>query len=345
PILGASSTTYATGPTTSAQSGTKFKATFTNEHGETDSSEVTLSVNPAPPAITKLEPKQGSTAGGTEVTIKGSGFGASTATNTVTIGGAKATVTAASATSLTVTTPAGSAGPASVVVSNTSDGLSVTDAGAYTYLPPAPGTGGAAGKPAAKSGVLASSETVPPPKFVLTGNVAPVSGVVLVKLPGSSTFVPLTELRQIPFGTIVDATNGRVTVTTEGPHGVLQTITYYEGEFRLTQGRDGLVVATLVGGDFSVCPTARERSHLARTSSRHASSKHTVRKLWSEGHGRYSTKGNYAAGAVLGTKWLTEDRCDGTLIHVFTDRVAITNFVNHRHLIVTAGHSYLAKAP
>jgi hypothetical protein len=55
--------------------------------------------------------------------------------------------------------------------------------------------------------------------------------------------------------------------------------------------------------------------------------------------------GNCAAGAVLGTRWLTEDLCKGTLIHVVTDRVAVTNFVNHHHLMLTAGRSYLAKAP
>ncbi len=37
--------------------------------------------------------------------------------------------------------------------------------------------------------------------------------------------------------------------------------------------------------------------------------------------------------------------CERTLIHVVTDRVAVTSFVNRRHLTVTAGHSYLAKAP
>ena len=198
----------------------------------------------------------------------------------------------------------------------------------------------------AKSGVLANVEaTPPPPKLGVTGNLSLVSGTVLVKLPGSSTFVPLTSLRQIPFGTVVDATHGSVTVTTQGPHG-LQSITYNEGEFILTQGPNGLVVATLTGGDFSVCPTARERSHVARANSSRASSKHhAVRKLWSEGHGSYSTKGNYAAGAVLGTHWLTEDFCDGTLIRVVTDRVAVTNLVTHRHLTVKAGHSYFAKAP
>ncbi len=204
----------------------------------------------------------------------------------------------------------------------------------------------AGGGATAKSGVLGSvAAAPPPPKFAVSGNVAPVTGSVLVKLPGSSIFVALTGIRQIPFGTVIDATNGSVTVKTVGPNGVIQTIVYSQGEFKLTQGSNGLVVATLVGGNFAVCPTARERGHLARTSSKHASSKHVVRKLWSEGHGKYSTKGNYAAGAVLGTRWLTEDLCDGTFIHVVTDRVAVTNFVNHRHLTVKAGHSYLAKAP
>ena len=150
----------------------------------------------------------------------------------------------------------------------------------------------------------------------MTGNLTPVSGQVLVRLPGSKIFVALTGITQVPFGTIVNATNGKVTVTTVGPHGAIQTMTFYAGEFELTQGRHGVVLAALVGGRFLVCPTARERCHMARASSTHASGKHVVRKLWAEGHGSYSTKGSYASGAVLGTSWLTEDLCDGTLIHV-----------------------------
>jgi len=65
-----------------------------------------------------------------------------------------------------------------------------------------------------------------------------------------------------------------------------------------------------------------------------------VRRPW-----QLLDQGHYAAGAVLGTRWLTEDLCEGTLIHIVTDCVAVTNFVNHCHLAVTAGHSYLAKAP
>src|SRR6185312_10254960 len=94
---------------------------------------------------------------------------------------------------------------------------------------------------------------------------------------------------------------------------------------------------------FSKGPTALQRRDLAGASA--ARRKHTVRKLWAEGHGSYSTKGNYATGAVLGTRWLTADLCEGTLIRVLTDKVAVTNLRSGRRLTVTAGHSYLAPAP
>jgi hypothetical protein len=136
-----------------------------------------------------------------------------------------------------------------------------------------------------------------------------------------------------------------VRVTTASPHGGTQTGEFFEGEFVLSQGRNGLVVATLAGGSFAGCPTARERAHKARASAAHKSGKHVVRKLWSDAHGSFSTKGNYAAGAVAGTEWLTEDLCDGTLIRVRRDKVAVTNLVTHRHVLVKVGHSYLAKAP
>jgi len=195
------------------------------------------------------------------------------------------------------------------------------------------------------SAVTPGLSAPPPPVLAVTGNAATVSGTVLVRLPGTSTFVALSSLREIPFGTVINATNGRVVVTTASPHGGTQTGEFFEGEFVLSQGRNGLVVATLTGGSFAGCPTARERGHLASASAAHSSGKHVVRKLWTNAHGSFSTKGNYAAGAVAGTEWLTEDLCDGTLIKVTRDKVAVTNLVNHHHLIVEVGHSYLAKAP
>jgi DNA-binding beta-propeller fold protein YncE len=190
---------------------------------------------------------------------------------------------------------------------------------------------------------------VPSPVLAKTGNVAPVSGQVLVELPGTKTFVPLSSLKQIPFGTIIEATHGTVSVTSAQPNGITQTGEFFEGQFILTQERDGQIVATLSGGNFSVCPTARERAHIARAGTplaqAAASGKHVVRKLWANAHGKFSTKGNYAAGAVQGTEWLTEDLCEGTLIKVTRDKVAVTNLVNHKHVEVKTGHHYLAKAP
>jgi hypothetical protein len=192
--------------------------------------------------------------------------------------------------------------------------------------------------------------SVPPPVLAHTGNVAPASGTVLVKVPGTSKFVPLSTLQQIPFGSVIEATNGAVSVTTALPGGDTQTGQFFEGEFILRQGPNGVVIAELTGGNFSVCPTKRERSHVARAGSPRASAasasgSHVVRKLWANAHGKFSTKGNYAAGAVQGTEWLTEDLCDGTMIKVTRDKVAVTNLVNHRHIEVTTGHHYLAKAP
>jgi hypothetical protein len=212
-----------------------------------------------------------------------------------------------------------------------------------------PSGGGAGGGGAGRTTTTATAKVatvtpVPAPVLAVSGNVAPVSGTVTVKLPGSKTFVALSSLRQIPFGTVIEATNGRVLVTTAAPHGGTQTAEFFAGQFILTQGRNGLVVATLSGGDFAVCPTARERAHRARASAKHASGKHAVRKLWANAHGSFSTKGNYAAAAVQGTEWLTEDLCEGTLIKVTRDKVGVTNLVNHRRITVKVAHSLLVKA-
>jgi hypothetical protein len=288
------------------------------------------------PSVSAVSPSSGSTLGGTAVTITGGGFSASA---TVSFGSSPASsVTVNSTGSIAATSPAG-AGTVDVTVT-TSAGTSATTPGdRFAYLAPAT----TAITPPAPLPEVAF--TPAPPKLGVTGNVSPVSGTVLVRLPGSASFIPLASLRQILFGTIINATHGRVSVTTAAPHGGTQTGEFFEGEFVLSQGRNGLVVAALTGGNFSVCPTARERAHKARASAAHASGKHVVRKLWANAHGSFSTKGNYAAGAVAGTEWLTEDLCDGTVIRVTRDKVAVTNLVTHRHVMITVGHRYLAKAP
>ena len=84
-----------------------------------------------PPAITNVSPGSGSTAGGTSVTLSGTGF--SSSGNAVVIGGVSATPSAESSTSITFTTPAHAAGSVDIVVT-TADGQSVTSTNAYTYV-------------------------------------------------------------------------------------------------------------------------------------------------------------------------------------------------------------------
>lgn len=82
------------------------------------------------PTITSIDPEEGSDAGGIAVTIIGTGFreGAS-----VSIGGSPATnVTVVSPTTITCTTPAGTAGPSDVVVTNP-DGQSDTLEDGFTF--------------------------------------------------------------------------------------------------------------------------------------------------------------------------------------------------------------------
>jgi len=73
-------------------------------------------VNPTAPAVTSVTPNSGPTGGGTTVTIGGANFVSGA---TVTFGGAPATgVSVSSSTSMTAVTPAHSAGPVTVTVTN-----------------------------------------------------------------------------------------------------------------------------------------------------------------------------------------------------------------------------------
>jgi hypothetical protein len=53
----------------------------------------------------------------------------------------------------------------------------------------------------------------------------------------------------------------------------------------------------------------------------------------------------YVREAIRGTDWETDDRCDGTLVTVKTGTVSVFDQVLQKTVAVTAGHSYLAKAP
>jgi len=108
-----------------------------------------------PPTVTKVSPETGSTAGGTEVVITGTGFEAGGSGVTVKIGSAAAEVSVESETEIVAKTAATAAGKDEVVVSY-ADGVSSTGGPSFTYVAPpsvssvAPVEGSTAGGTAVK---------------------------------------------------------------------------------------------------------------------------------------------------------------------------------------------------
>ncbi len=84
------------------------------------------------PTITSLSPNFGNPAGGTVVTITGTGF---SGTPTVYFGSTSVTVTSATSTTIVVTAPAGPFGGSTNVTVVNPSGLSTTFAGGFTFVP------------------------------------------------------------------------------------------------------------------------------------------------------------------------------------------------------------------
>src|SRR3954451_21629438 len=112
------------------------------------------------------------------------------------------------------------------------------------------------------------------------------------------------------------AAEGKVLITAaSGPGGATQSALFYLGSFVVTQtgGRKPITQLALAGA--LRCGAKGKASSSAK--------RKRVRRLWGDGHGRFRTKGRHGAATVRGTKWLTEDRCNGALVKVKRGVVAV----------------------
>jgi dipeptidyl aminopeptidase/acylaminoacyl peptidase len=178
---------------------------------------------------------------------------------------------------------------------------------------------------------------VPPPVAGVSVNIAPVSGVVRVRLRGRRAFVDLSALRQVPVGSELDVTRGRVRLTSAAGARRTQNGVFYQGRAVVRQRRARAPVTTLELSSPLTCP---RRS----SSSSGGAPRPRVRRLWGNARGRFRTRGRFSSATVRGTIWLTEDRCDGTLTRVVRGRVAVEDFGRRRTVIIGAGQSYRARA-
>jgi CSLREA domain-containing protein len=174
---------------------------------------------------------------------------------------------------------------------------------------------------------------LPPPVQGEQVNVAPVSGVVRVRVPGGR-FVTLRAGQQIPVGSFVDTTRGVVRLTSAANRrGASQRATFRDGLFRTRQRKaTGAFTELKLAGALKGC-----RPRQAGASARRG------RRLWGSGKGRFRSVGNRASAGIRGTRWLIEDRCDGsTLVRVKQGRVTVRDFVRRRTIQLKAGQSYVA---
>ena len=169
---------------------------------------------------------------------------------------------------------------------------------------------------------------------------AAVSGEVLVRRPGARRFIVLTAASRLPNGSIVDASAGVVQLTSvRKPGGSTQTAAFSGTTFTVAQASvsSGVTELKMRGRPSGCRPSTRRAFAVAARS--------TGRRLWGNGHGRFRTRGRYGAATVRGTAWLTEDRCEGTLVRVRRGRVAVRDLVRGGTTLVGAGHSRLVRAP
>jgi hypothetical protein len=147
---------------------------------------------------------------------------------------------------------------------------------------------------------------------------------------GATSFVTLSA-QQIPAGSEVDATRGRVRLTSLARGTATQTADFYQGRFLISQAGTGDRTTVLRLSAPLRCPR------------RLAATKPSERHLWGNGQGRFRTAGKFAATTVRGTVWLTRDTCTQTLIRVRSGRVEVFDLVLGRRVTVTAGKTYIAR--
>jgi hypothetical protein len=171
---------------------------------------------------------------------------------------------------------------------------------------------------------------LPPPVPGETVNVARSRGTVKVKLPGSDEFFELEDGQQVPVGSTFDTSKGRVNLWAAGN----QRAWFYQGVFKLGQTKRAKPLSTL---------TLTGKLNCGGGGKANAAAKRKKRRLWGDGRGKFRTQGEFSSATVRGTRWLVEDRCNGTLTRVTKGKVAVRDLVRKRTIIVRAGGQYLAK--
>jgi hypothetical protein len=146
-----------------------------------------------------------------------------------------------------------------------------------------------------------------------------------VKLPGQGRFSRIVPGQPLPFGTVVDVSNGRGVALTDGKQGKLTISGQRDGVPSIVKlVRAGRVVELqLTRGDLGACSKP-------------------ARRLWANGKGNFRVRGRYAS-VSKGRWWLTTDYCDRTVIQARTGSVLVRDLVTNKSVVVKAPDTYIAR--
>jgi hypothetical protein len=231
------------------------------------------------------------------------------------------------------------------------DGTVVTVPPATPSLPVAPSgqaqrdqaPGTATGTASDPSAVVAPAA---PPVLGRSMAVTPVAGRVQVRLPKGKGYVALSDAGSIPTGSVIDARQGRLELTTALAGGRTQTATFWGAVFEIRQARGtrGMTDLVLKGGRPVGCPSPA--GALGRIASVSLGSGRTPAKsgsagLWAkDSNGRFRSRGRNSVATV---RWLTREICAGTLTRVAEGAVEVGDTRRRKTVLVRAGHRYLAR--
>lgn len=169
-----------------------------------------------------------------------------------------------------------------------------------------------------------------------------VSGTIRYHTPGGKYQTITSGTVKLPFGSVVDATNGHALITVEvDSNHTLQQAEIWEGKAGVFQiGRNpGVTEFQLAGGDYTSCAGSSSKRHGAR-----AAAGTVIRHLWAQAKGSFRTKGRFASATVRGTRWLTEDLCLATRVTVAEGIVGVFDFRRKTTTLVRAGNSITVSA-
>jgi hypothetical protein len=168
-------------------------------------------------------------------------------------------------------------------------------------------------------------------------------GTVLIKVPGDSTYGPVTELREIPIGSIVDATQGTAKITAQNGDGADEQASFWGGTFQALQGPGA---TSYFEARLGTPPTRRSGARVSSRLATASSLAHTAAakpKLWGSGSGKFRTRGKGGAATLVGTTWLTQEKGDGTLFKVTEGHgVDVKDFGRRGLISLTPGEQYFA---